>query len=164
MKKHNSFRGWFAHELYQQMKENKDIVVLTADLGFGMFDKIRDDFGDRFFNVGAREQAMVGMAVGLALEGKIPICYSITPFVLYRPFEWIRNYLHKENIPVILVGAGRDKDYKEDGFTHWANDAKQVLDIFPNIEQHYPQTKENVPHLVKTIIKDKKPCFLSLRR
>ena len=79
-------RRCFADILYQHMARNKDIWVLTADLGYKMWDMIRDDYPKRFINVGASEQAMMGMAVGLALEGKVPIVYSITPFLLYRPF------------------------------------------------------------------------------
>ena len=62
---------------------------------------------------------MVGMGIGMAMEGKIPICYSMTPFVLYRPFELIRTYIDHENITVKLIGAGRDKDYDWLGFSHW---------------------------------------------
>jgi transketolase C-terminal domain/subunit len=54
---------------------------------------------------------MMGTAVGMAMEGKIPIVYSITPFAIYRPFELIRNYLSHEQIPVKIVGGGRDKQY-----------------------------------------------------
>jgi len=164
MKKHNSQRGYFAYELYQQMKKNKDIYLLCFDLGYKVFDQHFKDFPDRCFNLGASEQAGVGIAVGLALEGKIPFCYSITPFLLYRPFEFIRNYLHREQIPVHLVGSGRDKDYGTDGFTHHAEEASRVLDCLPNIDQYYPQEKKEIPVIVKQIIKQNKPSFISLKR
>jgi len=164
MKRYDSQRGWFAYELYRQMKKNKKIWLLVGDLGFGMFDKHFEDFPDRCINCGAGEQAMVGMATGLALEGKIPFCYSITPFILYRPLEWLRNYLHHEKIPVHLVGAGRDRDYLEDGFTHWSDEAKRILKAMPNIKQYWPIDKEEVPAMVKEIVKENKPTFISLRR
>ena len=69
------------------MSANEDIVVLTGDLGYGLWDKIRIDYPDRFWNVGSSEQLMMGMASGMAMDGKIPFVYSITPFLLYRPFE-----------------------------------------------------------------------------
>lgn len=162
--RHNSQRGWFAYELYQQMRKNKDIWLLTADLGYKMFDPHFKNFLGRCINVGAAEQSLIGIAVGLALEGKIPFCYSITPFLLYRPFEFIRNYLHHENIPVKLVGSGRDKDYRYDGFTHYCEEAKQVLDCLPNIVQFYPEGKKEIPETVGRMIKNKKPSFISLRR
>ena len=95
MKRHDTMRGWFAYELYQQMKKNKNIWLVTGDLGYKMFDSIKDDFPDRFLNAGSSEQAMMGIAVGLALKGKIPFVYSITPFLLYRSFETIRNYINQ---------------------------------------------------------------------
>jgi transketolase len=164
MKRYDSMRGWFAFELYQQMKKNKNIWLITGDLGYKMFDFIRDEISDRFVNAGAAEQSMIGIGVGLALEGKIPFIYSITPFLLYRPFETIRNYLNKEKIPVKLVGGGRNKDYNEDGFSHWSEEDKQVMKIFPNIKSHWPETKEEIPDLMESIINNIKPTYLNLKR
>ncbi len=104
-------RKYFSELLYNEMAVNPDIVLLTGDLGYGLWNKIRLDFKSRFYNVGSSEQLMLGMASGMAMEGKIPIVYSITPFLLYRPFEFIRNYVDHEKLPVKLVGGGRDKDY-----------------------------------------------------
>src|SRR3989344_3555766 len=118
-------RAAFAASLHSQMLKNKNIWVVTGDLGYGMWDRIRDDFPDRYLNVGASEQAMMGIAIGLALEGKIPFTYSITTFLLYRPFETIRNYINYEKIPVKLVGAGRDKNYLHDGISHWPLEEKE---------------------------------------
>jgi len=164
MKRYDSMRGWFAYELYQQMKKNKDIWLIVGDLGYKMFDFIRDEMPDRFINTGAAEQSMIGIAVGLALEGKIPFVYSITPFLLYRPFETIRNYVNHEKIPVKLIGGGRDKDYGEDGFSHWSEEDKQVMKIFSNIKAYWPKEKEEIPNLLKSIINNKKPTYLNLKR
>ena len=162
--KHNSMRGWFAWELYLLMKKDENLWLLTGDLGFGMFDHIRDDFPERYINVGAAEQAMVGLAIGLALKDKIPVVYSITPFLLYRPFETIRNYIDRERVPVKLVGGGRDKDYLRDGFSHWSEEDRQVMDIFKNIKSFWPETKEEIPSLLKKVLYNRKPSYLNLRR
>ncbi len=164
MKRYDSMRGWFAYELYQQMKKNKDIWLVTGDLGYLMFDPIRDELADRYINTGAAEQSMVGIGVGLALEGKIPFIYSITPFLLYRPFEAIRNYINREGIPVNLVGGGRDRDYDEDGFSHWSEEDKEVMKLFPNINSYWPKTKEEIPDMMRLIIENNKPTYLNLRR
>ena len=111
-----SVRKVFVRLLHEAMRENEDIVFIIGDLGYGHFDAIREEFPDRVFNPGAAEQLMLGMACGLALEGKIPVCYSMTPFILYRPFEVIRTYIDHEKIQVILAAAGRDKDYGAAGF------------------------------------------------
>lgn len=162
--KHDSIRGWFAAALHEEMSKDDRIWLLTGDLGFLMLDSIRDDFPDRFVNVGASEQLLIGAGVGLALSGKIPFCYSITTFLLYRPFEWIRNYVNHERIPVRLIGSGWADDYKHDGITHQPHEGRQVLSIFPNIAKYFPVTKEEVPMCVENMIKMNEPSFLCLRR
>jgi len=73
-------RRTFASLLHQAMEHNQDIHLITGDLGYGLWDDIRDDYPDRFYNVGSSEMVMMGMGIGLAMEGKIPFVYSITPF------------------------------------------------------------------------------------
>ena len=162
--RYDSQRGWFAFEVYNQMAKNPDIWLITAEFGEEMWDKVRDNFPERFINTGAAEQSTIGIAVGLALEGKIPIVYSITPFLLYRPFETIRNYLNHEKIPVKLVGGGRNKDYNHDGFSHWAEEDKQVMKVFDNIGARWPETKEEIPVFVEEMIRTKKPYYVNLIR
>lgn len=157
-------RAYFAHCVYKKMKKNKNIYVVVSDLGYKMWDKIRKDFPDRFINVGAAEQTLIGVGVGLALSNKIPIVYSITSFLLYRPFETIRNYLHYENIPVKLIGSGRDKDYIHDGISHWAQEDKALMAVLKNIKSYWPNSTKEIDSLVNKIIKHKKPYYINLKR
>lgn len=161
---HDSIRGWFAAALHDEMEKDDRIWCLTGDLGYGMLDKIRDDFPQRFLNVGASEQVLLGAGVGLVLSGKICFCYSITTFLIFRPLEWIRNYLDYEDIPVFLIGSGFDNDYKHDGISHQPYEVERVLNIFPGIQQYYPQEKESVPICLRTMIEQNKPAFMCLRR
>jgi len=161
---HPSMRGYFAAYLYKEMQNNKNIFLITGDLGYKMWDEIKKDFPDRFINVGASEQSMMGLAVGLAIEGKIPFVYSITTFLLYRPFETIRNYINYEKIPVRLVGSGRERDYAHDGISHWPEEEKQVLAIFKNIESVWPDNITQIPSLVKKMVNINKPWYINLKR
>lgn len=162
--RHNSMRGWFAYELYKQMVKDERIWLLVGDLGYKAFDYIKRDFSDRFINCGAAEQSMIDIAIGLALNGKIPFVYSITTFLLYRPFEAIRNYVNHEKIPVKLIGSGRDRDYLHDGFSHWAEEDRRIMQIFNNIEVRWPQVFEEITEVVDEMIKDNKPWYLNLKR
>lgn len=146
------------------MKVNRAIMLVCIDLGFGVFDRHFTDMPKQCVNTSAAEQAALDMSVGLALSGKIPFVYSITPFLLYRPFETLRTYINHENIPVKLIGAGRDFDYAHDGMSHHAHDAKIILQTLPNIKTLWPKTKEEIPHMVEEMIGDTSPYFLSLRR
>jgi transketolase len=155
-------RRTFRDQLTLEMRENSKISLLVGDVGYGLFDDLRKEFPDRVINPGASEQLMIGMSVGMAMEGIIPVVYSITPFVLYRPFEFIRNYVNHENIPVKLVGSGRNDDYGVCGFSHYACEDMQVLSIFPNIKTFIPSTKDDVN--VKEFLYNPSPSYMNLSR
>ena len=112
-------RKAFSDDLYLEMSKDKKIYFILGDVGFGFFDKLKKDFPDRVINPGASEQLMMGMASGMAMDGFKPIVYSITPFILFRPFEFIRNFLNDDKLSVKIVGVGRDEDYGTLGFTHF---------------------------------------------
>ena len=155
-------RKEFALMLHSEMAANENIYLLTGDLGYGLWDKIKIDYPDRFINFLSSEQLMLGAASGMALEGKIPVVYSITPFLLYRPFEWIRNYLDHEQIPVKLVGGGRDKDYGYLGFSHWGEEDIDILSNFKNIQLMKP-VELNYQVLVAFLYSEK-ATYLNLKR
>ena len=146
------------------MKKNPEVYLVTGDLGYGLWDRIRDSFPDRFYNVGSSEMAMMGMGIGLAMENKIPFVYSITPFALYRPFEMIRNYLDNEKISVNIVGGGRDRDYGHLGFSHWAEDDKKIMSSFNNIETHHPESISDLQYIFNKIIDDPCPTYINLKK
>lgn len=157
-------RKTFASALHNAMSTNKDIYLVTGDLGYGLWDRIRDDYPSRFYNVGSSEMAMMGMGIGLAMEGKIPFVYSITPFAIYRPFEMIRNYLDHESIPVNVVGGGRDQDYGYLGFSHWATDDRALMGGFGNIRILRPENDEEIGKSLEMMIADRVPTYLNLRK
>lgn len=146
------------------MKEDETIILLSADMGYGLLDKIRDSYPDRFFNVGSSEQLMIGIATGFALEKKIPLCYSITSFLLYRPFEFIRNYMDNGKIPIKLVGGGRDQDYGYLGHTHHAADDIDILSQLQNIKTWKPENETTLPLIIPEILYNKQPCYINLRK
>mgnify|MGYP003136559383 FL=1 len=157
-------RKQFSERLHQEMAKNKDVFLLTGDLGYGLWDRIRIDYPNRFYNVGSSEQLMMGMAAGLAMDGKIPVVYSITPFLLYRPFETIRNYIDHEKLPVKLIGGGRDKDYGYLGFSHWAEEDKQVMKVFKNIKTIHPKNIELMNKDFNWILDKQTPVYMNLKR
>jgi len=150
--------------LFNEMKINPDVYLITGDLGYGLWDDIRDTYPDRFYNVGSSEMAMMGMAIGLAMDNKIPFVYSITPFAIYRPFEMIRNYINHENIPVKILGGGRNEDYGYLGFSHWANEDISVMNIFSNIISFKPHTIEDLTKAFNFSINNSFPIYINLKK
>ena len=157
-------RKTFVNYLESKIEQDSSIILITADLGYGLFDNIKEKYPNNFINCGASEQLMIGLCIGAAYEGKKPIAYSITPFLLYRPFELIRNYINKEKLNIKLVGSGRDKDYLHDGFSHWAEDDKIImLNSFENIESHWPED-ENLNDILEETFNTNKPSYINLKR
>lgn len=157
-------RKIFAEMLFNEMSTNKDIYLITGDLGYGLWDKIRDTYPDRFYNVGSSEMVMMGMGIGLAMEGKIPYIYSITPFAIYRPFEMIRNYLDHEQIPVNVIGGGRDREYGYLGFSHWSDDDRRIMGVFDNVKTIHPETNEELEEAFKLSTTRTTPLYINLKR
>lgn len=154
----------FAELLFQEMAINKDIYLITGDLGYGLWDKIKGTYSDRFYNVGSSEMAMMGMGVGLAMEGKIPYVYSITPFAIYRPFEMIRNYLDHEKISVNIVGGGRNKDYGYLGFSHWSEDDVKFMTQFRSVKSFWPHTQLDLEEAFRYTLTKERATYINLKR
>jgi transketolase len=156
-------RKTFFDLVYNRMLIHQNTYFITGDLGYLYVDPLKE-FEGRFFNFQAAEQAMVGAGVGLALAGKKVICYSIVPFLISRAHEWLRNYLNHENIQVKLVGTGIDREYADNGFTHWSEDRHLILQVFPNIRVFEPKDKETLVKDFQEFMDCDSPCFMALRR
>lgn len=156
-------RDFFAY-LYKLMGKNENIYAVSIDLGYGGFDMIQKRYESRFINTGASEQAALDMACGLAISGKIPFVYSITPFLLYRGFETIRTYINHEKLNVKLIGSGRGKDYAHDGFSHHATDDKRIIKTMKNIKSYWPNDSKEMRGIVDCMIDDECPYYLNLKR
>lgn len=150
--------------LYEAFEKDSKLRLISIDLGYKFLDEIRNDFPDQFILTGASEQLAMGISIGLAEDGLIPMVYSITPFLLWRSAEWIRNYLDHENVPVKLLAAGRDNDYEHDGFSHYAGDDKVLLKCFDNIVCFWPQHEKELEAIFKTFLYNGKPSYLNLKR
>lgn len=170
-------RKTFVAEVEKHMAVNRDIYFLTADVGYNVLEPLQK-YSDRFFNVGICESSMIDMAIGLALDGKIPFVYTITPFLL-RGFESIRTYINHERIPVKLVGTGRNYGEKDDygdvmGYSHSAQYINEFMEPLLFIEKAHPRIElwrhdpggmaSYMSYLVKSVIESGKPYYINLTR
>lgn len=156
-------RRQFHPLLLDHMRRDPRIVLVTADLGYRMLDAIFEEFPDRAYNCGAAEQLMLGIAVGLAEDGMIPVTYTISPFY-WRAAEWIRNFVNHEKVPVKMCLGGRDKDYAEDGFTHDASDIQDLFSQFQSIQGYWPQSVDDLPSMTEAWLTRPGPAYLNLKR
>lgn len=126
-------RDAFCQELNKLAVDNPDLMLLTGDIGFQVFDSFREKYPDRFYNMGVAEANMVGVSAGLALSGKKPFIYTIIPFLTMRPFEQIRNDICMQNQPVKIVGVGGGLAYGVLGPTHHSIIDLAILRTLPNM-------------------------------
>ena len=112
-------RATFFNSLHELYKKQDDIFVLTADLGFKLFDKMKGACPNRFYDIGVAEANTVSIAAGLALCGKNVYCYSIAPFLVMRAYEQIRIDVDYHSLNVKLVAVGGGFTYGLEGITHF---------------------------------------------
>ena len=110
-------RKQFVSGLIKKAEKDERVWLLTGDLGFGFLHEFAEKFPDRFINCGIIEQSMIGIACGLAIAGKKPYVYSTSTFLLFRPFEQIRNDIGYQGLDVTLVGTA-GVQYNFLGHTH----------------------------------------------
>lgn len=128
----------FAKTLAELAAEDPRILLLTGDLGYMALDAFADRFPDRFINVGVAEQNLVGLATGLAEAGYIPFVYSIVPFVVLRPYEFIRNGAVQHQLKVRIVGIGGGFEYGTNGLSHYGLEDIGVLRMQPGMSIFAP--------------------------
>ena len=153
-------RTAFAKEITNIAETRKDVVLLSGDIGNRMFDNFKLIANSRFFNCGIAESNMMSVASGMALCGLRPIIYTITPFLIERPFEQIKLDIDQQNVNVNLVGFA---DYPNLGPTHSELDAKKMMGLFKNIKSFFPKDSKETETAVFECWKNIGPNFISLK-
>lgn len=155
-------RNAFAKALYEAALADERIYILAADISpAGPLVQFAKDFPRRFVNVGVAEQTMIGMAAGLALKGMRPFCYTIATFALYRPFEFIRNDLAYQKLPVTVVGMGAGLNYSTLGATHHAIEDVAIASAIPGMRVLAPHDPRSTERAVKECLNGG-PTYLRL--
>ena len=135
-------RSTFIEFIEKQALVNKNLILVTADLGYGIFDQFREKFPDQFINVGVAEQNMIGISTGLAMVGLNPICYSLGNFPTMRCLEQIRNDAAYHDANLTIVSSGGGFGYGQLGMSHHATEDLGILHSIPNVQIFVPATKK----------------------
>lgn len=143
--------------------EQKNIVVLSADSGkssgFGEFISAAPE---RYIECGIMEQAVVGIAAGLATAGKIPVFCAIAPFVTARPFEMFRNDLGYMRQNVKIVGRNGGITYSDLGSTHHSLDDFAIIRMIPGVAILSPQDPNEIRSSVKAMLEYDGPVYMRI--
>ena len=153
-------RRRFGKIISQIAEKDKKLYVIVGDIGYRVFDEFRDKFPNRFINMGICEQSIISVASGMALEGLKPWVYTITPFLIERPFEQIKLDIDQQNVNVNLVGFS---DYPTLGPTHTEINAKKMMELFNNIESFFPSDGDATEKMILQAYEREGPSFISLK-
>ena len=153
-------RRRFGKIISQLAEKDEKIYVIVGDIGYRVFDEFRDKFPNRFINMGICEQSIISVASGMALEGLKPWVYTITPFLIERPFEQIKLDIDQQNVNVNLVGFA---DYPTLGPTHTEINAKKMMKLFNNIESFFPSDSDETEKMILQAYEREGPSFISLK-
>jgi len=128
----------------EALDEDERVAVVTAQIG-------ADAFGEhpRHFDVGIREQLMIGVAAGLALEGYRPIAHSYTPFLVERPYEMLKLDLGHNDLGAVLVSIGASYDAAHEGRTHQAPEDVALVAALPGWTIHGPGHPDEADRLLR---------------
>lgn len=157
-------RDTVIHKLIDLGKKDKDIELITGDLGFGVLKPFWETLPDQFVNAGIAEQNMTGAAAGMALEGKKVFTYSIGNFPTLRCLEQIRNdcAYHNANVNIICVGGGYV--YGSLGMSHHATEDIAILRALPDVTVICPGDPVEAALATEKIANTVGTCYLRLGR
>jgi transketolase len=127
-------RNTFANVFYEEAKKDSRLCVVVADISpAGSMEKLRKEYPQRFVNTGVAEQIMIGMCAGMAMRGLKPFAYTIATFALFRPYEFVRDDLCYQGLPVTVVGVGGGVTYSTLGGTHHAMEDVAIACAMPGM-------------------------------
>lgn len=157
-------RDTFVRTLVELAKEDKNIELITGDLGFGVLKPFWETVPDQFTNAGIAEQNMTTVAAGMALEGKTVFTYSIGNFPTLRCLEQIRNdcAYHNANVKVVCIGGGFV--YGSLGMSHQATEDLAILRALPDVVVMAPADLVEAEECTKALAAYPGTAYLRLGR
>lgn len=154
-------REAFSKGITELAESDESIIVLCGDFGYGVFDNYRKRFPKRFFNLGSCEQSIIGISAGMAISGFKPYVFSMTPFLIEKPFEQIKLDIDEQNVNVKLVGYA---DYPDQGATHGELNGRGLMGLLKNVVSYFPAGARETRKALLESYASKKPTFISLKK
>jgi len=157
-------RNTFAKTFLEAAQKDARLCIVVADISpAGAMDQFRKEFPERFINTGVAEQIMIGMCAGMSMRGLKPFAYTIATFALYRPFEFIRDDLCYQDLPVTVVGIGGGVTYSTLGGTHHAMEDVAIASAMPNMRVIAPCDPEETRAATQwCVAQEEGPVYLRL--
>ena len=157
-------RKTFADSMIELARKDEKLVVLIGDISHHLLRDFEKEFPRRFYNVGICEQAMVGLAAGLAMEGYRPVVHTIAPFCVERAYEQIKVDLCYQILDVTIISVGASFDYAHLGCTHHCYEDVSILRPLPNIDIFVPGNSQEFRDLLEDSWANGRPKYFKLTK
>ncbi|HEY5383483.1 MAG TPA: hypothetical protein VIJ88_02940 [Candidatus Paceibacterota bacterium] len=157
-------RRAFIDTLCELAQKDDKIILIIPDVGFNYVEKFSAMFPERYFNFGIAEQAVMIIAAGLAIAGFKPYVYSMANFVIFRPYEMVRNAICMHNADVKILGV-KGTQYSFYGFSHnfiRENEDIETLEKMPNMKTYITETPEEVRKIILETYATKNPTYIRI--
>ncbi len=155
-------RDAFSDSIVRLAKEDPNVLLLTGDHGYALFDDFRKECPAQYINAGIAEQNMVGMAAGLARAGFRPIVYGLSAFVPVRVVEQIKLDIAHDQLPVILIGDGAGFVYSYLGTSHQSTEDIACTRAIPNLSVYSPADRFELRACMDLAYQSKVPVYLRI--
>lgn len=155
-------RNAFANEVTLIARSDPRVVLLSGDIGNKLFDELRTQCPNQFFNCGVAEQNMMGVAAGMGLSGLRPIVYTIAPFNTVRCLEQIKIGVAYHQSPVIIVGTGSGLSYASLGPTHHSLEDFAIFRAIPNLQVLAPWDAPSLRSCLRMALDSGRPSYIRI--
>jgi transketolase len=150
--------------VYELARRDERVFFIGSDLGVGVLKEFKKNIPERFFMEGVSEANIIGMAAGLALEGKVVYINTIATFLTRRCFEQVAIDLCLHNVPVRLIASGGGVVYAPLGPTHLATDDLAILRALPNMTILAPADAREMRRLMPATLDHPGPIYIRLAK
>jgi transketolase len=153
-------RNAFSNTLVALAKADPNVLLLTGDHGYALFDEFRRACPSQYINAGIAEQNMVGMAAGLARIGFKPFVYGLAAFIPVRVVEQIKLDVAHDNLPVIFIGDGAGFVYSHLGTSHQSTEDIACTRAIPNLSIYSPADRFELSASMKIAYQLGSPSYI----
>jgi len=155
-------RTAFSETLVHLAKIDPNVLLLTGDHGYALFDLFRKECPDQYINAGIAEQNMVGMAAGLARTGFRPFVYGLSAFIPIRVLEQIKLDVAHDSLPVIFIGDGAGFVYSHLGTSHQSTEDIACTRAVPNLAVYSPADRFEMTACMQLAYAEKMPVYIRM--
>lgn len=160
----SGYRKPFLETLTELAKKDPKVIFIIGDVGWRYVENYKEQFPNQFLNAGAAEQNLMNVAVGFANEGWKPYVYTMVNFIVFRPYEQVRNNIAYGNANVKLFAVMGSAAYSFLGMSHniYNDEDKKLMDHLPNIKTYYPQSEFQVKQFMEFEYNRKGPAYMRI--